>query len=298
MPTRLTHRFAAPLTAMAAAATAAAAALGPVACASSGAGTPRAAAIDSTAMRRVVPIEFRDGAVLLKGTLYLPAGAGPHPAVVMTHASGAQTRDANRSLAEAFANAGIAALTYDKRGSGSSTGNLKAASFADLTADAAEGAIALRARRDIDGARIGIYARGQGATWSPMVAERDATIAFIVAVGASGVETDSLSRWLYDADAHWRSVNGAVMLAWGANDRRVPVEQSRSLIVGSLKRDQPRQQLVCLYPGADEALGAGAAAGPGLPAAFVQDVTRWVREVVRLDRPPSAGERRYSPACT
>lgn len=283
------------VTGLAAAATAAV--VGAAACASSGTAAPRAAAIDPVSAPRSAPVEFHDGNVLLTGTLYLPAGAGPHPAVVMTHASGPETREANQALAEAFANAGIAALAYDKRGSGSSTGHLKTASFADLTADAAAGAIALRARRDIDGAHVGVYAHGQGATWSPMVAERDATIAFVVAVGASGVETDSLSRWLYDADAHWRSVTGAVMLAWGANDRRVPVERSRALIVEALKREQPRQQLVCVYPGANEALGAGAAGGPGLPAAFVQDVTRWVREVVRLDLPPAAGERRYSPAC-
>ncbi len=249
-------------------------------------------------MMRTYAIEFRNGIVRLAGTLYVPPGAGPHPAVVMTHASGAETREANRALAESFARAGIAALAYDKRGSGSSTGNLQTASFVELTADAAAAANALRARHDIDGARVGVYAHGQGATWSPMVAERDATIAFIVAVGASGVESDSLDRWHYDADAHWRSVNGAVMLAWGANDRRVPVARSRSLIAEALKREQPRQQMVCVYPGADEALGAGPAGGPGLPAAFVQDVTRWVREVVRLEGPSAAGERRYSAACT
>jgi hypothetical protein len=285
------------LVAIAVATMAAAALGGATACASSATGARRGAPRDTLAAVRTYSVEFRNGLVRLAGTLYVPPGAGPHPAVVMTHASGAETRDANRALAEAFANAGIAALAYDKRGSGGSTGDVKA-TFADLTADAAAGANALRARADIDGTRIGIYAHGQGATWSPMVAERDATIAFIVAVGASGVETDSLDRWRYDADAHWRSVNGAVLLAWGANDRRAPVAESRSLIVEALKREQPRQQLVCVYPGADETLGAGVANGPGLPAAFVQDVTRWVREVVRLDRPPAAGERRYSPACT
>lgn len=233
---------------------------------------------------------FRNGADTLKGTLFLPATPGRHPAVVMTQDSGPEGRAVNRDLAIAFANNGIAALTYDKRGAGASTGDWMTATFADLSADAAEGAVAIRSRPDIDPARIGVYGHGQGATMLPMIAERDATIAFVIAIGPTGVASDSLTAWHFDPEGHWRSVNGAVFLAWGANDDRVPVEKSRALITDALKRDTPRVELTCVYPGADEALRAGTAASLD----FTQDVTHWARVATRLDAAPAAP---YSAAC-
>jgi hypothetical protein len=65
----------------------------------------------------------------MRGTLTLPAGDGPFPAVVLVAGSGPTDRDwcspllpgangSGRLFAEAFANAGIASLRYDKRASG------------------------------------------------------------------------------------------------------------------------------------------------------------------------------------
>jgi dipeptidyl aminopeptidase/acylaminoacyl peptidase len=56
----------------------------------------------------------------LAGSLLLPSGKGPHPAVVFAHGSSAQTRNGFfgniRFFAEAYARSGIAALIFDKRG--------------------------------------------------------------------------------------------------------------------------------------------------------------------------------------
>ena len=67
--------------------------------------------------------------ITMHGTLTRPDGAGPYPAVVLVAGSGPTDRDwcspllpgtngSGRLLAEAFAEAGIASLRYDKRASG------------------------------------------------------------------------------------------------------------------------------------------------------------------------------------
>jgi pimeloyl-ACP methyl ester carboxylesterase len=67
--------------------------------------------------------------IIMRGTLTLPVGKGPFPAVVLVAGSGPTDRDwcspllpgangSGRLFAEAFANADIASLRYDKRASG------------------------------------------------------------------------------------------------------------------------------------------------------------------------------------
>jgi len=56
-------------------------------------------------------VRFSNGDVNLAGSLFLPAGRGRHPAVVLFHGSGPHARDT--SMARWFAGWGIAALTED-----------------------------------------------------------------------------------------------------------------------------------------------------------------------------------------
>ena len=67
------------------------------------------------APHRVEDVTVVNGDVTLKGTLTLPAGKGPHPAVVFAHGSG----DSTRNLAFwniYFVRLGMAVLSMDKRG--------------------------------------------------------------------------------------------------------------------------------------------------------------------------------------
>jgi hypothetical protein len=72
-------------------------------------------------------MSFHNGDVTLSGTLLLPATKGPHPAIVLGHGSEAQDRNGHvgniRFMADHLARHGIAALIYDKRGSGRSSGD-------------------------------------------------------------------------------------------------------------------------------------------------------------------------------
>ena len=127
---------------------------------------------------------LRNGDVTLAATLYLPKSNGPRPAVVFV-AGLVPRSDSVHFLADLFANRGIAAITYDRRGLGKSSGNRRA-SFAEHAADAAAAVLYLRSRAEIDPARIGIRGQSQGAWLAPLAATR-VPVAFVIATGGGGV---------------------------------------------------------------------------------------------------------------
>src|SRR6202012_1142693 len=131
----------------------------------------------------VEDVSFRDGDVVLQGTLCVPRTPGRHGAVVLVHGSGPESRwGTNRSIADRLARAGIAALIYDKRGSGTSGGDWKTASFEDLARDALAGVDLLDQRADIDPAGVGIHGHSQGGLIGPLAATlAPDKIAFVVA---------------------------------------------------------------------------------------------------------------------
>lgn len=242
-----------------------------------------------------LPVMFNNGPVVLRGTLFMPAGAFRHPAVVIAHGLGAEGRAADRELALAFARNGFAALTYDNRGVGESTGDWRRAAYSDMASDAIYGIGMLGMRPDIDPARIGLFARGQGATMSPMVAERNAGLPFIIAVSPVGVDhaetsaaTDTTSdvRMANFAPAlHWEAVSGAVMLVFGAGEPGGQAERSRTAITRALGND-PRVFASCTYPGPTASTVAHGDDDPPL-ASYVDDVMRWARVAARLVAAPA-----------
>jgi hypothetical protein len=102
---------------------------------------------------REEPVHFASGTLILAGTLILPSGPPPYPAVFLFHGSGRQARDL--STARWFAEQGFAALAYDKRGVGESTGDFRAGPFMDLCADGLAGVEYLKSRKEIDRRHIG-----------------------------------------------------------------------------------------------------------------------------------------------
>jgi uncharacterized protein len=132
-------------------------------------------------------VSFRNRDVTLSGTLLLPLTKGPHPAVVFLHGAGSEARYGARFLAEYFTGRGIAALIYDKRGVGKSTGDWKQSNFDDLADDTIAGINFLQQRKEINGQKIGIYGHSQGGMIAPLVASRSKHIAFVISGAGSAV---------------------------------------------------------------------------------------------------------------
>lgn len=134
-------------------------------------------------------ITFFNGNVRLVGTLHQPASEQPLPALVVTHAANAGTRNdrAYAHLIESLPRQGMAVFVYDRRGHGESGGDWETASFEDLADDALAAVHALQQRDDIDSQRIGLYGISQGGWIAPIAAAKDKGVKFLVIVSGSGV---------------------------------------------------------------------------------------------------------------
>jgi dienelactone hydrolase len=130
-------------------------------------------------------VHFRSGKITLAGTLVLPAGTQRHAAVVLFHGSGAQPRDL--FMARWFAEQGIVALAYDKRGVGESTGDFRAVPFMELCDDGLAAIEYLKSRKEIDTKRIGVWGLSQGGWLGPLAASRSSDVSFVIAVSGPGV---------------------------------------------------------------------------------------------------------------
>ncbi|HEY2954946.1 MAG TPA: alpha/beta fold hydrolase [Candidatus Eisenbacteria bacterium] len=143
-----------------------------------GAGLREAARLDDHVSEDVT---FQNGAVRLAGSLTLPRGAGPHPAVILIHGAGGTipTRDFGY-WSSYISGHGLAVLAFDKRGGGASTGDAHTATYEDLADDVLAGLTYLQSRGDIDPDRIGLYGTSNGGYIAPLAAARSGgRVAFI-----------------------------------------------------------------------------------------------------------------------
>ncbi|WP_269514855.1 alpha/beta hydrolase family protein [Brevundimonas subvibrioides] len=141
-------------------------------------------------------VTFRnEGAgITLAGTLTLPAGSGPFPAVVLLTGSGAQDRDETifdhkpfAVWADALTRRGIAVLRYDDRGIGGSGGGGPDETTADFATDAGAAIAFLQTRPEIDAARIGLIGHSEGGAIAPLAVRNGAPAAFVVMLAGPAV---------------------------------------------------------------------------------------------------------------
>ncbi|MFF2217420.1 alpha/beta hydrolase family protein [Streptomyces antibioticus] len=144
-----------------------------------------------------------DDGTPLAGTLTLPAGPGPHPAVLLLHGSGPLDRDGNtpklrmnlaRPMAEALAARGIATLRYDRRGTGSTPGDWLTAGFTDNRRDATAAVRALARRADIRTDAIGVVGHSEGSLHAMRLGSRTDVRAVVLLAGFAGAGEDAF-RW-------------------------------------------------------------------------------------------------------
>lgn len=135
----------------------------------------------------------------LAGTLTIPQGKGPFPAVVMVTGSGRQNRDEELMghkpflvIADYLTRHGIAVLRYDDRGSFRSQGNFAEATSFDFADDAEAAFNYLRKRKEINPEEIGIIGHSEGGLIAPIIASRNPQVAFIVMLAGPGVPGDQI----------------------------------------------------------------------------------------------------------
>lgn len=139
-----------------------------------------------------------EAGVHLAGTLVIPAGKGPFPAVLLLNGPGQQDRDATvlghkpfAVIADYLARRGVASLRVDDRGVGKSRGPLAELTTAVSAEDAAAALAMLRGQAGIDPARVGAIGHSEGAVIAAMLAaEPSNRVSFVVLLAAPGVNHD------------------------------------------------------------------------------------------------------------
>ncbi|MEU6389670.1 alpha/beta hydrolase [Streptomyces sp. NPDC046939] len=115
---------------------------------------------------RTREVSFAGGAVRLAGVLELPGPGTPVRAgVVLVGGSGPTDRDNDTffpPLRRHLADAGIAVLSYDKRGVGASSGDWRDATLTDLAADASAALDFLRSRPEVRADTVGLLGHSEG----------------------------------------------------------------------------------------------------------------------------------------
>ena len=135
----------------------------------------------------------------LGGTLTMPYGDGPFPAVVLITGSGSQDRNETvfghkpfLVIADFLTRNGIAVLRYDDRGIGGSQGSPLNSTSADLATDAEAAFLFLKENPKIKSDAIGLMGHSEGGLIAPIVAASERDVAFIISLAGTGVNGEEI----------------------------------------------------------------------------------------------------------
>lgn len=157
----------------------------------------RAASADASPAVSEEEVTFDAAGMTVHGTLTLPAGEGPFPAVLLIAGSGPTDRDWNNPLlpgtngsaallAKELAAKGVASLRYDKRGTGK-TGVPATVTWADYLAEQQAALALLRARPNVDAAKLYVAGHSEGAAHAlKLAAAEGGAIAGLVLLSPAG----------------------------------------------------------------------------------------------------------------
>jgi pimeloyl-ACP methyl ester carboxylesterase len=222
------------------------------------------------------------GDARLAGTLTIPAGAGPFPAVLLINGSGPNDRDETilghkpfLVIADALTRRGVMVLRLDKRGVGASTGGSPDLTTADYAADARAALAWLRRRPEAAAGRLGLLGHSEGAEIAPMLAADDPKVAFLVLLAAPAVPGDQLLL----------AQSRALLEAQGAPaDRVLAAARANRDIYAIAKSDLPEDEA---YDQVMARLKEAGAPATAVAAMARQGLSPWVRWFLRHDPRPA-----------
>ncbi|WNV85509.1 alpha/beta hydrolase [Umezawaea sp. Da 62-37] len=170
-------------------------------------------------------VTFSNAAVTLSGSVTVPDHAVGSPGVVMVGGSGPSDRDNDTHfppIRRHLVEAGIAVLSYDKRGVGGSSGDWRDATIDDLAGDAVAALDFLRAQPGVLPGTTGLFGHSEGG-WIVLRAAARHDVPWVVANGCPGMTPAVQDR--YALAAILRQITGAtpdgVDAALAAYDRIV-----------------------------------------------------------------------------
>ena len=179
------------------------------------------------------------------GTLTLPRGKGPFPAVVLITGSGPQDRDETilghkpfLVLADHLTRKGIAVLRVDDRGVGGSGGSTMQSTTADFVGDALSGVTFLKGHKEINARQIGLVGHSEGGIVAPLAAAQSPDVAFIVLLAGTGVPGEEI---LYQQGQ-------AILKASGATASQLAAQRTfQELMVKVVKEEKDKEKAKKLF---------------------------------------------------
>jgi uncharacterized protein len=225
------------------------------------------------ATAETIELDFTSHAGVLSGTLFLPPGEGPFPAVVFLAGSGDESyrsgwEGERRSwfwpeLQAWFAERGHAVYIFDKPGIGRSQGDWRKEDFADRADNALAAVDALASRPEIQPGAIGLLGHSQGG-WIAVKAAASSphTVAHVISLAgpAIGVRQqiieDTANRWQCDerrALGLRRAGLGMMLSGMGVLGRVVPAGYLSGIVRYDPVEDLARmeQPMLALFAGND-----------------------------------------------
>jgi len=149
-------------------------------------------------------LTFESAGLTLSGTLRLPDGQGPFPAVLLVAGSGQVDRDENhkklhinlfREIASYLAAREIATFRYDKRGVGASEGDFWAAGLYDNIADAGAALACLKAQDAIRPGSVFVMGHSEGSLISARLAAEKENVAGAILLSGTAQPGEDVLKW-------------------------------------------------------------------------------------------------------
>ncbi|HYL76010.1 MAG TPA: serine hydrolase [Bryobacteraceae bacterium] len=209
-----------------------------------------------------VSFESRTGDVLLSGTLTIPSGTGPFPAVVLVSPSGPFTRDEPMLnhrpflvLSDHLTRQGVAVLRYDIRGSGASGGKFATASRNDFADDVRAAVEFLKRRPEVAAQKVGLIGHVDGRRTASIAARGNSDVKFLVLLATPAVPVGEMAavRNRLNAEASGESYaaakkkavrdSKAIALLKEESDAVVLEQKLRELLAGSVTDQQVQAQI-------------------------------------------------------
>jgi dipeptidyl aminopeptidase/acylaminoacyl peptidase len=240
-------------------------------------------------------VGYANGAVHLAGTLTLPAGKGPFPAVLLITGSGPQNRNEEIFnhrpfwvIADHLTRAGIAVLRVDDRGVGSSTGAGPGDTTAEFATDVLAGVSFLATLPEIARDRIGLLGHSEGGVIAPMVASRSTDVAFIILLAGTGVPGDEVlmrqvERIARAGQAPEDRIAKTLALERQALD--LLLHEKDEAVLRAKLRDNARAGLALLPDGERKALGSDS--GAAIESLVRPALSAWFRYFISYDPRPA-----------